>query len=135
MSDIEYIKLHHFGVISDHYNTDDFPIYIDRSQSVRFNGKPLHCFNHLSLGNDSVEGKVGALNSKNISHKIKVLVIREIRIKGLTCTCHYQLKAFCETQVMTRIIKLEFGEVRKFSRLAEQPGELDNKYTVNCIFM
>ena len=30
---------------------------------------------------------------------------------------------------------LEFGEIPKFSGLAEQAGESNNKYTVNGIFM
>ena len=32
-------------------------------------------------------------------------------------------------------ISFEFGEIEKFSRLAEQAGESNNKYTVNCIFV
>ena len=30
---------------------------------------------------------------------------------------------------------IEFGEIQKFSRLAKQAGESNNKYTVNCIFV
>ena len=31
--------------------------------------------------------------------------------------------------------KIEFGKIQKFSRLAEQAGESNNKYTVNYIFV
>ena len=30
---------------------------------------------------------------------------------------------------------VEFGEIQKFSRLAERAGELNTKYTVNSIFV
>ena len=30
---------------------------------------------------------------------------------------------------------VEFGEIQKFSKLAEQAGNLSNKYTVNYIFL
>ena len=33
------------------------------------------------------------------------------------------------------MFSFEFGEIQKFSRLAEQTGESNNKYTVNCIFV
>ena len=32
-------------------------------------------------------------------------------------------------------MQIEFGEIQKFSRLTEQAGESNNKYSVNCIFV
>ena len=34
-----------------------------------------------------------------------------------------------------KLLSLQFGEIQKFSRLAGQAGESNNKYTVNCIFV
>ena len=34
-----------------------------------------------------------------------------------------------------RLLTIEFGEIQKFARLAEQAGESYNKYTANCIFV
>ena len=34
-----------------------------------------------------------------------------------------------------RFIRFEFGGIGMFSKLAEQAGNSNNKYTVNCIFM
>ena len=38
-------------------------------------------------------------------------------------------------KVVKKFSTIEFCEIQKFSRLAEQASEGNNKYTINCIFM
>ena len=52
--------------------------------------------------------------------------------KGLLLMFDFILLKF---QNQRERLSIKFGEIQKFSRLAEQAGESNNKHTVNCIFV
>ena len=67
-------------------------------------------------------------NTFQITHRPKFVMAISWPSKGDEQQTWYFLYIFMGMNMV------EFGEIPKFSRVAEQAGELNNKYTVNCIF-